>query len=371
VYVTWWVIQLYMVTLMQESFHHAAALVFAGIFVHLFRDEHTIPRKMIIPAILFTLFMGMMRLSWMLLCVPLFLGLIPRWKIRWIIGALVAAGLVTGVVYFVSGWLAAPGGNSITKIVNEIMTEPGQGLTHLIQSMGANFQEIIVSLEAVSKDVKFRLPGIQFIQILFLLAAAFYYLILDRVAKRSKYTAYWLFVIYSLLSIVVLSCAVYLPSGFLRVFSLSLFLCVCLLIALQHYRLVLVIVMLNIVGAPSFESQFRDHQISFQFTSDEVRQWRTEAQSVLTYQKAAPTPWCNTILIDLILYDYHVSVLPPEFGIGFYRVFPNPVKSRYYYASKSVNPAEMPFLEERTAFSFGGILYENTEVRDQCLAPTS
>lgn len=357
-YITSWVLHLYTVSLMQEAFHHAAALVFAGIFFHLLRYKPHLSPPTIVLIIAFTLAMGLIRLSWMLLCVPLFLALIPRWRVTWVLGALIAAGVLIGGIYLMANWISAPGANSITTVVTTMQSDIGAGLALLMEQISGNISQTL-------EKTGFNLQGFQLFQMLILMGVSIYRLTQYARTRHETETpiTYWAFVIYALISIIVLSLTLYLSNGFLRIFALPLFVCTCLLIAFREYRLLLVIIALNAFGGAAFRSEYAVHQANFEFAAGTIQEWQAEARSALIYQENAPSPWCNTILMDLPLYDYHAALLPPEFGTTWFNEFPEPMKSRYYYARERTR---MRFLKEKETFSFGGFLYENTDVQALC-----
>lgn len=363
---TTWTLPFYILTLMQESLHHAAAIVFAGIFYRLMTRQQPLSGGVMAVIILFTVFVGFLRVSWMLMLFPLVVLMLSRRTVGRVLAALLAAGVLSAGVYFVSGWLAAPGGSSVEKIINVFRENPSEGWA-LFSREFINNARIFFSRES------WTLEGMQVLQMAGLAGAAVLVIGFALWRRHGLLAALGVLILYALATILALGWGLYLDAGFLRVFNMIVLLCACLLLAFRLYGFVIPLVISSLLVFNSFFPLMQTHATNFRFAPEQIDQWRAETRSVLVYDADAPSAWCNTLYIDVAVYDYRMVVMPPEFGISWF--YPNynfrALKSRYYYTHTYSQITGLT-LREDVQFSFGGVLYENPRVRDECLqAPSS
>ena len=125
----------------------------------------------------------------------------------------------------------------------------------------------------------------------------------------------------------------YLAWGFDRVFSPHLFLSGLLLVGFRRYRFAAVLVVTNLVFIGSFLNRFGQYW-SGDFTADPAAftAQQAEVAQYIAYDSAASSPWCNTLLLDVRLYDSRVLTVPGGIGVS-YVLRPDtlqfPLKSRY------------------------------------------
>jgi hypothetical protein len=87
---------------------------------------------------------------------------------------------------------------------------------------------------------------------------------------------------------------------------------------------------------------------------------------VLRYDEDAPSPWCNTVVIPVALYDSRVTLVPAGMGVSYTLpqpdARPRPVRSRYVLVAETASDLA-PLVEPRRLAPLGtfafGRLYRN------------
>lgn len=182
--------------------------------------------------------------------------------------------------------------------------------------------------------IEYSVTGLVFFQMAILIGVAGWQVWRSRRQGTRLEKTHWRFQLYHLVIIVVLSWMVYLALGFVRIFAPHLILCLCFLILMRSYKTLLFLTLLNMAFFWSFERAYHYNVLSLELDQEQVQIWREEAARPLSYQADAPDGWCNTILVDLPLYDAPITFLPPAFGISWMQNDAlTPSRSRYYYLS--------------------------------------
>jgi hypothetical protein len=360
---TFWVILMYIPTSSQESFHHAGALVSAACFYQLLQPESPSPATKV-SAFLCILLLSLVRFSWALLFIPLFILLIPSPRRTWLTSLLasgVASAFILGSMLFAS-YTNTPSTNAVLVGAGDLLTQPWQ----LAEPLWNNIESLISNSS---------LSRYQFIQMIGVIAGLGFMLYWRR--KRPDAAAVkpteWLLHSYIIGSIAALSFLLYLPEGYFRIFGIYLFFSFVLLLASQRYHLIGILVVGNLVGLPSFLQDYQQWQPNFQFDMAQQADWKEAVHTYITYQPDAPSPWCNTLFLPVRDYDYRVLLIPGGVGIAWYwqggvlaenRQLQAPLRSFYFllhpqdYADLQQNFP--PFRAELVASLPIGNLYYNS-----------
>jgi len=156
----------------------------------------------------------------------------------------------------------------------------------------------------------------------------------------------------------------YLPYGYYRVLGAHLLLSLLVLVARWRIALVVPVVVVNLVLAPSFLDHFRRWEPNFAFDPVAVEVQRDRIASIVRYTPDAPSPWCNTLYLPVEAYDWRVTLIPAGFGIayGLDRPLPAVPRSRYVLSpaigTGPAPPLAGPHLRQLAEVPAGRI-YEN------------
>jgi hypothetical protein len=163
---------------------------------------------------------------------------------------------------------------------------------------------------------------------------------------------------------------IYYIEGADRVLGAHLLLTMLLLILNRHYILVLAVLVVHLLIAPSFLSEYNlEWKDNFsRFNPGQMDSLRASlSEDGLVYQANAPSPWCNTVFVPLTFYNYRITSIPAGMGISFYAVSipPSmPLKSKYLILND--RSEKKLTLEGNLNLKFiknlpYGILYENLD----------
>jgi hypothetical protein len=128
---------------------------------------------------------------------------------------------------------------------------------------------------------------------------------------------------------------------------------------------VVAVAIISLLGAGTFLSKYQDWSRLFRQHSDEAA-ITTAFEQHVTYQPEAPSPWCNTLLVDgTTLISYRTTLVPAGIGVSFYSSIDQlalPVKSQYLFLTDEEYHAIKDHLRvERLAVTPGGTLYRNLD----------
>jgi hypothetical protein len=140
-----------------------------------------------------------------------------------------------------------------------------------------------------------------------------------------------------------------------------------LLIAFKHFRLVMALIVIGLLGSGLFLRTFsREFSANFfQYTPAQIEQLRAPFEQYLVYDEQAD-PWCNTVLTQALFLDNRVTLIPAGIGISFFLTVgdqPFPIKSQYLM----LDPHSYEVLRDHVNLAFltdisGGKLYRNMDV---------
>ena len=367
---TFWPLLLYVPTSSQESFHQAVAIVLAVVFGSLIARREPLSRRARLAIAGLILIASLVRFSWALLFLPFLVLAAPRRTLPAMLVALAASGVAGAAVLVVVSAVSAPGGNSALAALGDLSEGPFSALGDIAASSYDNFTAFadVRGLEAAD---------VQNLQIAALLLVA---LGAGVVAYRRRRDSgpqeagatleEALFHCLNLGLVLVASIVFYLPDGYYRVMGAHLLLS--LLVMVKRRRIVLVgaVVATNVLTIPSFLGMYEQWQPNFGFEPSVVAQDRRELARHVRYDADAPSPWCNTLLIPVALYDARVTLVPAGIGISYTLSQADAprrrIRSRYVLlqdADQDLAPLVKPGrLEPVAAFPFGR-LFRNPEAR--------
>jgi hypothetical protein len=321
-----WTIPLWLLAPTEEPLHMAAAFVFAAAFARLLFGSRPLTRGALVALWAFLTAMSLMRLSWAVLALPLLL-LSPGWRSRKaVLGAVVAGVLYILGAIFVFHLIAAPGGNSLVELLDGLLVSPGKAV-----------QAVAVQ---VAPNVEAALVGTRYGVVQTWLCMALLLVLLgigikawrrstpsrgaEMEARRALNQS--LFHCFQLGTILVGCWLLYYPNGYERVLLPHLLLSLALLVVAGRNGLIAAVIVVMAAAAPLARRDFVDDQsLDLHVDTAALRAATESFERVVSYQRDAPSPWCNTVLIDLPQYDWHVIAIPAGLGVEWTSVIDPPV----------------------------------------------
>jgi hypothetical protein len=348
--VTFWAVPNFLASHMQESVHHAGAVLLAGGFALLLSPERQVNRWGRWGILLLIVGLSLLRITWAIMFVPYFLLTIPQEHrtLRSVGIALVKAVVLGGMLYGITSLWSSPYPNFLSDWMQVVKSgdygTAARFLTrHTIRSL------FFVYLGHI-------LECLQRYQ-LFALFFAAYLLLIRRVSYRKQIPRehlwqhlqqplFHLIILGGIFTIIALFYDMYNLRDY-RVFAPYIIMSVLVLITVkQHIWLVKLIIISNILIFPSFwELYVFIHEPNFN-PDPAIAELHAEADEVLVYAPGAD-PWCNTVLWAASLSDADFRLfpaIPAGFGISFNtekRHMQYPLQSKYVI----INPKE-PILRD-------------------------
>lgn len=321
-----WPVTMFAATTSHESLNQAIAVIFAGIFLHLRQARQVNPAAACFIA-LFAFFAGMLRLSWVILFLPLFYYLVPGGAIRKMLGSLLISGILTIGIVLLTQLLVPPINNSIfTALGNE------RGLLFGLQ------MQFIAQIKQLVSSQRFA-PGIA---IIFLLSMLIAYsaresrtLLMQKNRFDDLLKSQAFFDIYNALALLLAGMTLYLADGFYRVFFAPLLVSLFMRIAQKKYEFIWSMVLFSILFAPVMltgQGNWQGTKMNYTYQFPGLDESRPVLEELLPYDETSDNPWCNTILILLNFYDARLTALPPSIGISYILFHPLtnlPIKSQF------------------------------------------
>jgi hypothetical protein len=101
--------------------------------------------------------------------------------------------------------------------------------------------------------------------------------------------------------------------------------------------LIVAVVVAMALAAPLGLRDFgSDRRPDFDVDTQVLSATREALERLVPYREHAPSRWCNTVLIDLAQYDWHVIAIPPGLGVSWTTDLDSPLHplfSRYVWAT--------------------------------------
>lgn len=316
---TSWPLHLFIPSTLQESLHHAFAIVLAFVFYRIFRERSALPWKM---RLLFTLLlfgMALTRMTWALLFLPMFLLMADK---RW--QRLLALALAGALILLILEIARAVNSPVFGTLLTALPAQFSQALTEngLLSAVGMAAEMVWINLtqniahftQGEGLEVAMRMSLLIFAGSIIIAWA--------RKTQHALLTAEAAFHLYNPGSIIL---AVYLLYINLRIADYRLLgghmlLAGLLLILMERYRLATLLIGLNLLMLPLFLAHYVPYaQEHFTYDTDSIEKFSATIDGQIVYDAKTENAWCNTLLFDYWeSYSPELLALPPGIGTSFF-----------------------------------------------------
>jgi hypothetical protein len=371
VVITAWPVFEYLPTSSQESFNVAVAIVVALCFLRLLTGPPARRRTIIFVGTVLVL-AALERFSWALLFVPYAVLAARGRSRRWIIAAVALAILAAIAVLALQGVLAPPGQNAILDRLRLIRHSPWSGIGDVAAIGGKNFLALVQPTTVGPSEIldqadrtgwsraatlaqSYAILAVAVVSGVQVARAALAHRRIDSVSALN---------LFNLVAMTAACVFLYLPLGYYRLLGIHLLLTTLLLIASRRLALATLVIAVNIAVLPGFLDLYRGWKPNMEIPQATLVAQRDSVGRAIKYVNSAPSPWCNTILIHLRVYDSRVLAIPPGFGVSYYLgTLRPPVKSRWVLVDEPPDPAyvqaiDLPSLRPYAQTALGTI-YQN------------
>jgi hypothetical protein len=334
---TSWIFILYLPSMFQESIHIAVAIAAAAFFYQLLTRPSVVSPFLRLLAGLFIITAALLRPSWCVLLLPYFLLQQENKSRRAFLMALLKTVIITFIILQVLKYVSPPSNNSVLDSTASFQNGSFvAGFTKLFSGFATNI--IWYGLHGLENPLNLLVITQVLVILAFQFRLAKFSLRQWRKINISPEVAFHLF---NLGGIVLSGMFIYLAWGFDRVFTPHLILSALLLIAYRRYRLVAVLIGTNLLLIGVFLSLFSNYWAK-DFASDpaDYAEKQAEMASYIAYDSDAVTPWCNTLLLDVRLFDERVLSVPAGIGVSYVMRLDKlqfPLKSRYLLFNSSAD----------------------------------
>jgi hypothetical protein len=334
--VTCWPVLIYMSTVWEETFHQVMGILLAGIFYAAILQQEKVKVWQKIAVVVFIVIISLVRYSWALLFIPLFLLYQVRKKWFTVISIVIAFALIIGI-FIAFSKIAAPGTTFMELAVTNFSKSLKYGLYNIWTGAVANLRNLFNF--PYPTYIGFRLV---YIGLLFYALVDFVILLVHERKNKKKdkeYTRFWedLVVLYALSSILVLTFIIYHIKADFRIFTPLILFCLLILIQSKRYVPVLGAILCSLAFTPFFVMHYQD-MISplYHYNEPVLEETRALLAQYITYDTQTTDPWCNTLYLPIELYDYRVAAVPPGIGVSYYALGLNenlelPFRSHYVW----------------------------------------
>jgi hypothetical protein len=323
--ITAWGLLFYLPSAMQEGMQMTIGCILAGLAFPIIRDRSNAPLWVKITFGVFAGAAALTRPSWAFLLLPYAILIQPSRSWQRTLFAIVVAGLAIGGLTAVYFYQAAPWPLEYLQAsleTNPILRFAKSRLEMTIRNLASIFEgdgvTLLVRWETICLIILSGLVLLREGQIRRRLQG--------RTVRIIRSTIFGVHeALFHLLNLgmifgVVLMFYVFGSYGHdFRLFEPHRLISVLLLIAFKRWKIVALIIAINVVMIPTFlDSYYNAWHSQFLLNRPQVRAFFDEIKDVFPYDPDAPSGWCNTILIGI---DVTTSGFPPEiltfpFGIG-------------------------------------------------------
>lgn len=307
---------------MQESLHHAIAIVLAGVFYRLMSAEHPLPRWMMVTFFCFIVLVSLLRITWSLLLLPFALLSFHQLSVRKALVSLVLVGSVMGVLFLITSSWASFYPNVMAGCMQELAAGAyGTALWLLVENVRYNFGFVH---EGSLLEVAQRYE----VLLLFAATAATDVLILVKHVRDEGPVSRWqnamfpFFHVFNLGTIFVFNAVFYDMYNWrdYRLFAPYIIMTVLVFIASgRNTWVVKVIIITNILLFSFFWDEYTFiHEPNFT-AQPNITELRDDFNDLLHYEEGQD-PWCNSLLWAASFSDTHFGLfpaIPPGIGISF------------------------------------------------------
>lgn len=327
---TFWPLQIYQAVLFQEGFHFAMTLIVAGLFTMLVRDQNRVKWWWIVALFIVLIVLSLIRFSWVLLCVPLFLLLWHKLSLAKVIFSVMSALVVAYAVTYVFGLLTPLSTNSILEIMRAFQSSWSTGWGLLIQSLARNIFGLFHTLTSNrGYNVEVLLYGL-LLSVLVISGAGIVFALRQNLYRSTEREA--IFHLGSLSLLIGFVIALYLEVGFYRLLGPPLLLSLLVFVLMRPSRIALVVLGVSLAFLPPFIQRYSELESSYtQAVGERLQNETREVERYIQYDPQL-TYWCNTIFLPLALYDGRVLTIPAGIGVAWAEDADKlqfPLKSRY------------------------------------------
>ncbi len=325
---TFWQLWMYIPSVMQENVHQAGSLLMACCFyVRLSKRERT-PVIVDVIFILLVTLLALLRLTWAFLAIPYFLLLTRQ---RW--AALLSAGLLILFAVIVFFYTGAPYPRNFPSTFLALIAA-NLPFTDLAYIAAIYFFENLANL-VLGNPLMVLARGQIILLITWLSISGLppaHLPPLFRKAQVSMPLTERRLHIFNLVMIFYLHLQVYTIKAWAdyRVMAPHLLFTLLLMIAFKRYRMLVVIIALNLAAAGAFWTEFNQmNAIKFHADLERREAFSRAFNETLIYDAQAPSAWCNTVYVK----EFYPELVELPAGIGFsaspHRPMQAPFRSRY------------------------------------------
>lgn len=322
---------------MQESVHHAIAIVLAGLFYRLMSAEHMLPWWAMVAFFGFIVLVSLLRITWSLLLIPFALLSFRQLTVRKALVSLVLVSGVMGVLFLITSSWASFYPNVMAGCMQELAAgEYGTAFWLLVENVRYNFG-------FVHKGSLLEIAQRYEVLLLFAATAATDVLILVKHARDERLVYRWqnamfpFFHVFNLGTIFVFNAVFYDMYNWrdYRLFAPYIIMTVLVFIASgRNIWVVKVVIIVNILLFSFFWDEYTFiHEPNFT-TQPNITELREDFNNLLHYEEGQD-PWCNSLLWAASFSDTHFGLfpaIPPGIGISFItkdKYLEFPWKARY------------------------------------------
>ena len=319
-----WPVLLFLPTSFQETLNQSIGILMALVLFLLLDSRVASPvAKSLI--VLFVFISALTRLSWGFLLFPvIFLCLDGKMLTRSSVTILLGSTLLISSV-LLTNYLVPPENNSLFRALRP---QNASMIGVLIQRAFEQWMYLWRHKDSSSFIVVFEMIAV-------ITWGGVRILVLLRKKLPLKTLVYGasLFDMYNLSTLLTAGFIVYLAHGFGRTFTPAVLVSVFLMIARKEYKLISVLLIVNILFSPAFFGELYP-AVAYNFTAKIPGLPLSEelTHEFIVFDDETDNPWCNTLLIPLDMYDYRLTAIPPGIGVSYidrWKSIEFPLKSKY------------------------------------------
>lgn len=324
--VTCWPLLLYIPSAMQESLHHALALVLAALFADLYRDDGSSPRAAAVTFIALTA-ASLLRATWAALFIPFLLQVLPGRSVASRLLACVSGLLCLVLSLFLFAYLAAPfPDNFVNTLFVIVKSDTREGLAFFLSHAATNLKSVFLLNNGYPLEI------LQHYQMIVFLAGSTAALITARKMGTLSHGSFIHVINLGIIAALVLTLYDTNDWRDYRVVTPHLLFSASLMIAAGSRRLPLFLIISSLLLVSGFSRTYRFfHREHFSASTASTRLFALQYAPHLRYRPEA-SPWENSLLVDIESVQPFIVALPGGIGINAvmdWQRIPYPLKSSY------------------------------------------
>lgn len=339
-YLIWFILTVYSVywmatTNLMEVLNQSFAVVLAGIFTVLLRDNGNCSKKFKIWSFIFIIFISLFRYSWAVISLPFFLLIIRDPKVKDFIKSTVAAVFLTFLMLKIS--------NLWTSMTYSFFTDIFSA--NPIDAFEIIFTRLLRNIEVLfAARVPPMVHGLTWpymLLIILLLIFELRYIFRDRIQSASTDNEAMVTTrkerflhLYFLAPVFLLNLFLYDMSwSIYRVIAPYFIISMLVLIIMNRTKLVTLFLVINMFMMPTFLMMIKNYRSTHYLGTKNTHFYEVQKQlsRVFVFDKSTRNPWCNTILTSLDVFS--TTAISPGIGISYLRnlsiVDERKLKSKY------------------------------------------